>query len=41
MRAWLGRNPDFAISMLALGILVFLLIYALLTRTLPLTRGGT
>lgn len=40
VRAWLSRNLDFAIFVLVLGLIVFVLVFFLLKSALPLSRGG-
>jgi len=38
--SWLSRNLDFAIFVLVLGLIVFVVVFFLLRSAVPLPRGG-
>ena len=39
--SWLSRNLDFAIFVLVLGLIVFVVVFFAFKSVLPLPRGGT
>lgn len=38
--SWLSRNLDFAIFVLVLGLIVFVIVFFAFKSVLPLPRGG-